>query len=328
MRNIILLLFLFQSFSITLFSQNPHYSLGGHLFAGEYPINNPVSTGDTGIVILYQMKNSAMMPVDTTFFSNLGYFVFLEVPEGEYLLKAGLTKQSSHYLSYFPTYYSSNLTWNSSNSVNLAESSIYEANIRLLPTNRSLSGAASVKGFVVQSYDEDGFRKLQGTEVLIFNDKLEPITFSLTDDNGAFSFSDLPYGTYYLSVELTGMFSAVQKITLDEVNPGIDNLVMEVMSHHPANIEDIQQQPGISISNVFPNPAEDHIRMIVRTTEPENFEIGIYSLTGIKILSFSYHFFGIRSLEIPLGSLSKGTYILTIHSSGNHLTKVQKFVKL
>jgi hypothetical protein len=328
MRNILLLFILFQSFTGNLFSQNPHYSLGGHLFAGEYPINNPVSTGDTGIVILYQMKNSVMIPVDTTQFSNLGYFVFLDVPEGEYFLKAGLTKKSAHYISYFPTYYSSNLTWNSSNSVKLTDGSIYEANIRLLPTNRSLSGTASVKGVVVQSYDEDAYRKLQGTEVLLFNEKLEPLTFCITDNNGAFSFSDLPFGTYYLSVELTGMFSTAQKITLDQGNPGIDNLVMEVMSYHPANIEESQLLPGVSISNAFPNPAEDHIKMIVRTTEPENFEIGIYSLTGIKILSFSHHFFGIRSLEIPLGSLSKGTYILRIHASGNHLTKVQKFVKL
>jgi hypothetical protein len=124
------------------------------------------------------------------------------------------------------------------------------------------------------------------------------------------------------------MFSTVQKITLDKGNPEVDNLVMEVMSHHPANIEESQLLPGVSISNAFPNPVDDHINMIIRTTEPVNFEIGIYSLTGIKILSFSYHFSGIRSLEIPLGPLSKGTYILRIHASGNHFTKVQKFVKL
>ena len=68
MKYLILLLFFLQSFTGNMFSQNSNYSLGGHLFAGEYPINNPVSTGDTGIVFLYQLNNNSIIPVDTTQF--------------------------------------------------------------------------------------------------------------------------------------------------------------------------------------------------------------------------------------------------------------------
>ena len=44
-----------------------HYlNLGGHLFAGAYPINNPVNTGDTGVVFLYRISNNHVVPVDTS----------------------------------------------------------------------------------------------------------------------------------------------------------------------------------------------------------------------------------------------------------------------
>jgi hypothetical protein len=328
MKYLILLLFVFQSFTGNIFSQDSYYSLGGHLFAGEYPINNPVSTGDTGIVFLYQLNNNIIIPVDSTQFSNLGYFVFLDLPEGEYILKAGLTKNSTHYNNFFPTYYKSSLRWNSSNSLNLTDSSMFEANIRLLPTYYTLLGNASIKGCVVQSSDEDGYKKIANTEVLLLDDKLDPLNFCLSDDKGNFSFSNLPYGTYHLSIESTGMFSALIKITLNQDHSDFDNLVLEVLSHQPATIEESGQTSGMYISQVFPNPAKDFIGSVVKTKEPSNLDIGIYSLTGIKIISFNLQAGGTRSFKIPVGSLAKGTYILMIRSSDNHLTQVQKFVKL
>jgi hypothetical protein len=78
-----------------------YYDLGGHLFAGQYPINNPFNTGDTGIIYLYRVINNTIIPTDTLQFSNLGYFFFSHVLEGKYILKARLTKNSIHYKDYY-----------------------------------------------------------------------------------------------------------------------------------------------------------------------------------------------------------------------------------
>jgi hypothetical protein len=327
MKYLILLLFFLQLSTGNVFSQNLYYSLGGHLFAGEYPINNPVSTGDTGIVFLYHLNNNSIIPVDSTQFSNLGYFVFLDLPEGDYLLKAGLTKNSTHYNNFFPTYYKNSLRWNNSNSLKLTDSSMFEANIRLLPTYYTLLGTASIKGCVVQSSDDDGYKKIAKTEVLLLDDKLDPLNFCLSDDNGNFSFSYLPYGTYHLLVESTGMFSALIKITLDQNHSDFDDLVLEILSHQPATIEESGKTSGTIIGQVFPNPAQDFIRSVVKTREPTKLDIGIFSLTGVKVISFKYFVTGTKVLDIPVGSLAKGSYILMIRSSDNHLTQVQKFVK-
>jgi hypothetical protein len=305
-----------------------YYNLGGHLFAGEYPINNPVSTGDTGIIFLYRLNNNKIIPTDTTQFSNLGYFVFFQLMEGEYLLKASLTSTSTNYKNYFPTYFTSTLRWNSSNHLELIDSNFFEANIRLLPIVSNILGTASMKGYVVQASSEQNFQKVQNAEVLLFNDKMDPLTFCFSDITGRFSFSNLPYGTYNLMVESVGRYPALLSITLDENHIGFDSLQLELLSHAPATVEELGNHPGTTISKVFPNPTEDNINIVIRTTEPENLNFSIFSLNGQKVISDDYLITGVRTLNIPLGSLSKGIYFLMVSAPESQWTEVQKFFKL
>lgn len=305
-----------------------YYNLGGHLFAGDYPINNPVSTGDTGIIFLYRLDNNKIIPTDTTQFSNLGYFVFFQLLEGEYILKASLTSNSTNYKNYFPTYFTSTLRWNSSNYLDLIDSSFFEANIRLLPTAANLLGTASIKGYVVQGSSEQVFQKVKNAEVLLFNDNMDPLTFCFSDNTGMFSFSNLPYGTYHLMVESVGRYPAILSITLDQNHTAFDSLQLESLTHYPSTVEELGNHPGTTISNVFPNPAEDNINIVIRTTEPKNLNFAIFSLNGQKVMSCNYLITGVRSLNIPLGSLSKGIYFLMVSAPGNQWTEVQKIFKL
>ena len=45
-----------------------YYDIGGLAFIGNTPINNPISTGDTGVAYLYRKYNDAVVPVDTNLF--------------------------------------------------------------------------------------------------------------------------------------------------------------------------------------------------------------------------------------------------------------------
>ena len=59
-----------------------YYDLGGLAFIGNNPINNPYSTGDTGIAYLYRIYNNDIIPVDTNYFYEFGYYWFAQVREG------------------------------------------------------------------------------------------------------------------------------------------------------------------------------------------------------------------------------------------------------
>jgi hypothetical protein len=309
-------------------SPSLYYDLGGHLFAGQYPINNPFDTGDTGVIYLYRVNNTTIIPADTTEFSDLGYYAFSHLQQGKYILKAMLTRNSKHYKDYFPTYYVSNLTWNSSNFLELVDKSIFEANINLLPTFDTLSGSASIKGFVVQASSEQGLMVMSNAEVILFNDNMNPLTFCFSEKNGSFTFPGLPYGTYYLMAESTGRFPAYLKITLDQNHTAYDSVLLEALTHNPATVEELGDPAAAVISSLFPNPADDNINIVVRTTVPEILNIAIISLNGQKILSGDYMITGTGTINIPIGSLSNGVYFLMAGTPGGQWKEIQKFIKL
>jgi hypothetical protein len=304
------------------------YSLGGHLFAGQYPINNPFGTGDTGIIYLYRYENNIVTPVDTTSFHDFGYFLFPNVTSGTYILKARLTKSSSHFNDYFPTYLTSDIRWNTSVFLDITDKSIFEANIRLVPTIDSITGPASIKGYVVQATSEQGLEVMNNTEVILFNEKMNQLTYSISDHSGSFYFPDLPYGTYFLIAESTGKFPALLRITLDQNHTEFDSVLLESLTHNPATVEELENPPKTVLGPVFPNPATDYINIVIRTTEPENLTVDIYSLNCQKIISFDYYVPGIRSLNIPVVFLPMGTYLLVVRTDKGQWRQVQKFVKI
>lgn len=304
-----------------------HYNIGGHLFAGEYPINNPMNTGDTGIVFLYRIINNYIIPIDTSRVTTLGYFTFIQALEGEYLIKAELTKKSTHSKKFFPTYLINSLKWNLSDRLSLIDSNKFETNIHLVASNDSLSGPASMNGFVMQSLKDPGSGKLTNAEIVLFNESMDPQTFSFSDNTGNFSFSNLPYGIYFLMVEATGRYSAMMKIILDENHPSLDSIKLEVFNHAPASIQELFDQPAIKISPIFPNPAKEVITFAINSVKPETLELKIFSMEQRQLLSTIYLSNGVNSFTLPIGNLPKGTYFLVIQTDDKSWKATKLFVK-
>ena len=304
-----------------------YINIGGHLFAGAYPINNPVSTGDTGIVYLYRLINNYLIPIDTTEVTTFGYFTFSQILPGEYVLKANLSPNSTRYKDFFPTYYTSSLKWNLCDHLKVKDTSAYEVNINLVQTVDSLSGPASMIGFVVQSTKDMGFKKLANAEIILFDVNMFPLIYTFSDINGNFSFLDLPFGTYNLMAESAGKFPALLKVTLDENHPVFDSLVLEVLSHAPMNIVTLNRNPRIESIPVFPNPTRGNINLVLRSGEPENLIIEIYSMTGQKVYLNNCQINGIKSVSVPLDLFSDGYYFLMLRSEDGQWSQTQRFLK-
>ena len=115
-----------------------YVNLGGHAFAGLFPINNPVNAGDTGIAYLYRINNSVAALTDTNVFFNLGYFTFPNTPEGQYILKVTLKPTSTHYQNYLPTYYPDALDQENAMLIQLSDSNVFNADIHLHPLNAGI----------------------------------------------------------------------------------------------------------------------------------------------------------------------------------------------
>jgi len=305
-----------------------YFDLGGHLFAGEYPINNPLITGDTGLVYLYRMKNNNLTSSDTVRFTQYGYFAFSQKLNGSYLMRAELTPGSSNYSRYFPTYYNTNITWRSGKIICLTDSNSYHSDIHLIPTVDTLMGTSAIRGFVIDGERELLTKEKPFIEVLLFNSRMDPLTFTVTDYTGDFEFTELPLGTYNLQVEAPGLYSRLITLTLENGHNIADSVVLEVFDHDVTGIENYQIAQTVYVSALYPNPADDGIWFDVSSQKKSKLIIEIVNIAG-QIMHT-------RTVEINAGktqvstivnSLSKGFYFLLIHSGEGVLIDSQKFLK-
>ena len=125
-----------------------YYKLGGHAFAGLFPINNPENTGDTGIASLYMLNNHEAALVDSDVFVYLGYYSFPHVPEGNYIIKVALTPKSEHYPMYSATWYPDAVQQSEAVTVILSDTDMYDADIHLHPADQGIRENSSYAGMI------------------------------------------------------------------------------------------------------------------------------------------------------------------------------------
>ncbi|MCX6247035.1 MAG: PKD domain-containing protein [Bacteroidetes bacterium] len=305
-------------------SASAYFNLGGLLFAGLYPINNPNPTGDTGVAFLYRSHNKWIAPVDTVYFTYLGYYAFLNILEGSYIVKAGLTKGSVHYPDYLPAYSSDQITWQTATSF-LLDQNIFDKAIHLFPATDSITGPAMLKGSVVYH----GSRwYLPHAEVLLYDDKLIPVKSAFTDDQGLFEFATLPYGTYNLYPEVTGKYAKVLQVTVDADHPVIENNVLEVFDYDVTGISPGEVKNDLTIGKIFPNPVTEDFQFQVFSPRAVTISAEILTLTGERILMKPVGSVTGRSLmTLPMGNVPSGMYFLVIRTSEGRIVNTQKILK-
>ena len=302
-----------------------YYNLGGLVFAGLYPINNPYSTGDTGIAYLYRLHKSRIVPIDTITFTYLGYYAFLHLLPGSYFVKVGLKKGSARYINFLPVYSGDQLKWQSVSTVTIAGASSFSNNINLFQTTASLAGDGSIGGYV--SHREKG-PLLRDAEVILYNANLEPIACTVSDESGRFDFNGIGYGKYFLYSEITGKFAQLQEVVIDEGAPVVDGVVLEVSDLDFTGIGQWNGNDKNGTIRVFPNPFTDHIHIQIFSATTSRISVDIVNLTGMKIYSDSYN----RNenppdLTISLKDIPKGLYFLTFRTYEGVILSVLKIIK-
>ena len=301
-----------------------YHNVGGMLFAGLFPINNPHATGDTGVACLYRKHNQWIAPVDTVRFTYLGYYTFLHVLEGTYIIKAGLTKGSAHYTGYLPTYSGDELKWQAPEPFVL-DKDIFDNHLHLLPSNDSISGPAVLRGSVFQNGNN---LTLPCAEVLLFNSNFEPIKATITDADGNFEFTGLPFGTYNLYPEITGKYARVLTIIVDSNHVITAGLDLEVFDYDVTGVFPVKDNNDIRFGRVFPNPVTDIARVVIFSPRTLVIYAEVLTVTGVRIWSGSFYVpEAMEAISLPLQNLQEGLYFLVLKTQDGGLVNTQKMIK-
>ncbi|MDP1622919.1 MAG: PKD domain-containing protein [Bacteroidales bacterium] len=304
-----------------------YFDLGGHLFAGSFPINNPVSSGDTGVVHLFRIGGARLIPYDTCVFTKLGYYAFPQTLNGSYVIKASLTPGSRNYAAYFPAYYQQALLWKESNAVDLSKNNAYLSDIHLLPAKDTLSGTGMISGIVVNAKAKDNPEEIPFAEVLLFNGQINPIRFTVSGKSGKFAFKNLPFGDYHLYVEYPGRYSRYTAVWLDSSAPSIDSIRLEVFDHDVTSVPGKSSMP-FTVGELFPNPASNMVNLTIDVARETMIKFEIWSLTGLVVWSGSHNCVpGSNMVTIPVGTTKTGLYLFMIKTMDGFPIAVKKMLR-
>ncbi len=86
---------------------------------------------------------------------------------------------------------------------------------------------------------------------------------------------------------------------------------------------------GLSIKNIFPNPANDFCKIEYYLPKLENVSIEITNIYGMPVLGISNETVqnGLNSVEINTKSLSSGAYFVTLRTATEHISKLINIIK-
>ncbi len=304
-----------------------YLNLGGHLFTGKYPINNPVPSGDTGIAYIYRLTGTELRPFDTLRFTHLGYFSFPQILTGKYIIRAELSGGSKNYSNYFPSYYPDDFLWIGSQGITLADSNIFKANIDMKPVKIIPVGSGIIKGSVILALNGQTNNPVPETEVLLYGGDLVPLSYTKTDNNGHFEFTGLPLDAYYLYVEYPGKYSRFTAVWIDEQNPVQEAVCLELFDH---NVTGIEEKTGaqIRITGLFPNPVVSDLRVSIIAFLPGHLRYRIMDVTGMVHYTGSLEYrSGSQFIPLTTGDIPYGLFLIDFQTPEGERIATCKLVK-
>jgi PKD repeat protein len=305
-----------------------YFSLGGLVYAGELPLNNPVHQGDTGIASLYRYGNQQFIYVEDLYFHEFGYYWFGFLFPGEYMLRISLTRGSAHYRDFFPTYFSDKLTWTQAGMIKVENESNYEAGLSLQPVAAMLPGPGVIKGTVNFEQPNDiGLPPITQTTVILYNNDQTALTFTQPDESGFFEIGDLPYGTYVLKADATGKPSTAVTVTISGNTPVVEGINLTVFG---SNISGLPETTGDLpvISALFPVPAGDRLTVKLYSPRSSSASVRVFDALGQECLT-AYERLepGVNSIKLNTSTLPGGVYLIRVEHQLSSIPAVAKFIK-
>ncbi|MFO7614784.1 MAG: PKD domain-containing protein [Bacteroidales bacterium] len=309
-------------------STREYFSLGGLVYAGDYPLNNPSHTADTAIAYLYRAIGEQLLYVDEQVFHDYGYYGFGFLLPGSYVVKIVLQTNSSLYNTYFPTYSGDVIRWQHTSAFTIANEDIFSAEIHLVPVRFVMSGTGIISGQVkfVQGQDAALMTDTR-TTVILFDHTQTPMRYTVPGPEGNFEFTGLPFGTYFLSADATGKPSTLVTVTLTTGNPVADNINLTVFGPNVQGIPDDFPE-GISVAPLYPNPVRDVLNLLINASVHMTADLRIIDMAGREFYHHAVKIMpGKNHLHIPVHDLPEGFYLLKLQPQNSHKPFSGKFIK-
>ncbi len=293
--------------SLIYISDKSFFHMGGQAFSGYFPI-------DAGLAYLYIIdEKSNYIPVDTVKFDTLGYYIFYQIPEGNYCVKVQPDDLSQSYGYYLPTYYGDVIFWEDAQIIEFNNTS-WDNDIYLLPNEGLKTGEGLLEGYV--SYSDEAKESFNNTpiknvDLYLMDNDYNVYLSKYSDESGFFDFSNIPVGDYWIYPELTGIKTEKTLFTLTENNPSINDIQIIIGPQSPDFIIENNTQQSI-ITNLFPNPASNIVYLSIKDDSKLSLKVELLDLNGKVILQDNTANSN-TNYSINTSQLNSGLYIIKVY---------------
>lgn len=304
------------------------YFVEGRVWKDESPLN-------AGIVMAVMADAGSMKAEKFTPVLQNGAFRFQSLPIGNYIFYA--IPDTLFHPHTLPGYYVNRRHWNDAYLLNL-EANTYDLDLKLQTRQLILPpGIGKISGYFLipegdilerDVYCNDWFGRKEVSDIceggvsnvtiLLFNkSKTHILAHTLTDPNGDFLFSGLPFGDYIIDAEKPGYFTNQSPmLTLHPGQPEISDVVITMEPQH-ININNLGGKHALIQAEAFPNPANSWLSLRVDETTDEKYEIIVRNLLSQQVINLqNYSSRGQNEdiILINIENLGKGIYLGTIRS--------------
>jgi Carboxypeptidase regulatory-like domain/Secretion system C-terminal sorting domain len=270
-------------------------------------------------VIKYDSIQGTLTAIDTVPF-NYGYAQFSLAP-GNYLFKASLSPDSSDiYNDYLPTYHFSSLYWSEAQPLEFNHNLNQFAQIQLIK-GQNLGGPGFIGGYVSQGanfssggVDDRNGNPMAGVVILLHSADGTPLHSAVTDANGQYAFPNLPWGTYRINIEIPGIPTVFQVITIGPNQPSVTSIDFIVDENSAAVVKTTEVAPA-SFFKIYPNPVSETLQ--IKLPEGKS-ELTLVNAQGIRV---AFQEENGSNAQIMVKDLPAGIYFLTVKQGGRIFTE-------
>jgi PKD repeat protein len=307
-------------------SPKSYYHMGGHVFAGYFPI-------DKSEVFLYKVEDEELIPIDTAMFSDsLGYYLFYQLIEGEYIVKADLHPTSDLFNMFMTTYYADKMHWEEADTIH-HHSNHFEYDINLVPNTQSSYGPGKISGDIQfdPSYGGGKSGPAENITILLYDASNVPVTIAHSNEEGLFELDDLDLQMYYVYAEVTGKYTIPVEVMLEQsnaMNPSVQIVIDQTTVNGLVSPGIGENSLDRGLSAVYPNPASDHVHITFEQPTAQELTVHILNHSGQILSSASLRFqTGSNQAGVSVADLAPGMYILKVERRDG-LVAIRKFLKM
>lgn len=246
---------------------------------------------------------------------------------------------------YIPTYSESSFLWDEADTILLRDEG-QEANIRMVLDPDATTGAGTVGGVFEEEFTEEtdgriearrrvrrvgvALRRRRSSGRTQMDELFDLIAYTRTNDEGQFTFEELPSGVYRISFEFPGIpldlnsfveFEILEgeeptTILLEAVAEEDGEIVVNDVTPDPVNVKE-ELAEGIA---VFPNPATRSVVVDFKNLSENALTIQIIDYSGKMILK-SVQLESVQKRGvIDISEFKNGIYLLRFSDGKNHIS--------